>query len=134
MDHDVERARGSLGRGISKAWLVNFAGSPQDAIDANVPLRVRLEPSPGWRPIGRAWLDQPVLHWDNSEIECLCAPWTPLQQAQASVQPTQMRVGIEVWREDILRLWSRDGTSIGSLSESGARGAKIRKTTYFYDK
>jgi hypothetical protein len=116
MDHDVEKARESLGRAISKSWLVSPGGSPQPATDPNVPLRIQVMPSPGWRLAGRAWLAQPVLHWENSEIECLCAPWMPSRQSQPSVSSTQMRARIEIWREDILRLWSRDGTSVGSLS------------------
>jgi hypothetical protein len=35
-----------------------------------VPLRIRV-PSPGWRLEGRAWLESPVLHWEESQIECL---------------------------------------------------------------
>jgi hypothetical protein len=116
MDHNVEKARQSLGRAISKAWLVSPGRSPQPAADLNVPLRIQVTPSPGWRLEGRAWLDQPVLHWENSEVECLCAPWMPSRQSQPPVSSTQMRDRIEIWREDILRLWSRDGTSVGTLS------------------
>ena len=115
MDHDVEKARQSLERAISKAWLITPAGSPQPAIDPNVPLRIRVTPSPGWRLAGRAWLDQPMVCWDDSEIECLCAPWMPSGQSQPSVPTTQMRAHIEIWREDIVRLWSRDGTSVDGL-------------------
>jgi hypothetical protein len=119
MDHDVERARGSLGRAISKAWLVSPGGLPKPTTDPNVPLRIQVMPSPGWRLPGRAWLDQPVLHWETSEIECLCAQWAPPRQLQLSASPIQMRARIEIWREDILRLWSRDGTSAGSVPPFG---------------
>jgi hypothetical protein len=50
LDHDVERARESLGRAISKAWIVGPGGSPAPAIDPNVPLRIQVTPSPGWAP------------------------------------------------------------------------------------
>ena len=41
LDHDVEKARVALERGISKSWLVRPSGDPQSANDSNVPLRVR---------------------------------------------------------------------------------------------
>jgi len=77
MDHDVQKARQALERGISKSWLVRPGGIPQPAVDPNVPLRIQVTPSSGWRTEGRAWLDDPVLHWETSEIECLCRPWAP---------------------------------------------------------
>ena len=49
LDHDVEKARVALERGISKSWLVRPSGDPQPANDPNVPLRVRVMPSAGWR-------------------------------------------------------------------------------------
>jgi hypothetical protein len=81
MDHDVERARESRGV-ISKAWLVNPGGSAQPAIDPNEPLRIEVTPPPGWRLVGRAWLDNPVLDWETSEIECLCMPWMSPRTSQ----------------------------------------------------
>jgi hypothetical protein len=69
-------------------------------------------PSPGWRLSGRTWLDQPALYWETSEIECIGVPWTPSQQLQPSVDSKQLRARIEIWRADILRLWSRDGTAV----------------------
>ena len=43
----------------------------------------------------------PVLHWEASEIECLCKPWTPLSKALASMAATPSRVKIEIWNEDL---------------------------------
>jgi hypothetical protein len=123
LDHDVQRAQESLGRAISKAWIVGAGGSPAPATDPNVPLRVRVTPSPGWRLVGRDWLGPPVLHWETSEIECLCTPWMPPRASQP-VAPSQSRAKIEVWREDIGRLWggpeipSADAPSSGSASTS----------------
>jgi hypothetical protein len=111
MDHDVQRAREGLERATSKAWLVRPGGSPQPAVDPNVPLRIQVTPSPGWQLVGRAWLDHPVLDWETSEIECLCAPWTPARQAKPSAPLTQSRARIEVWRGDIVRLWGGEETS-----------------------
>jgi hypothetical protein len=45
-----------------------------------------------------------VLHWETSEIECLCKAWTPSSQPLASAAPTQSRAKIEVWDEDLVRL------------------------------
>ena len=104
LDHDAQRARESLGRAISKAWIVGPGGSPAPAIDPNVPLRVQVTPSPGWRLVGRAWLDHPVLDWETSEIECLCVPWMPARASEPAPS-SQSRVKIEIWREDIGRLW-----------------------------
>jgi hypothetical protein len=108
IDHDVRRAREALERGISKSWLVRAGGVPQPAVDPNVPLRIQVTPSPGWRIEGRAWLDSPVLHWEDSEIECPGKPWAPSTQALSSTPTTQIRAKIEVWREDIVRLWGSD--------------------------
>ena len=63
LDHDEQRARESLQRAISKAWLVGNE-SPQQALDPNVSLRIQVTPTSGLRLVGRAWLDQPVLHWE----------------------------------------------------------------------
>jgi len=63
LDHDVQRGHESLGRAISKAWIVGPA-SPTPAIDSNVPLRIQVTPSPGWRLAGRGWLETPVLLGD----------------------------------------------------------------------
>src|SRR5215831_9278939 len=97
LDHDQSKAREALGRGISKSWLMRQGGIPQPTTDPNVPLRVRVVPSPGWRIEGRAWLDNPVLHWEDSEIECSCKPWAPSAQDSSQVPTSQIRAKIEVW-------------------------------------
>jgi hypothetical protein len=114
LDHDVQRARESLGRAISKAWIVGSGGSPQSPIDPNVPLRVQVTPSPGCRLVGRDWLEHPVLHWETSEIECLCTPWMPPRASQPT-SPSPARAKIEIWREDIARLWSGPESSGGDI-------------------
>jgi hypothetical protein len=111
MDHDVQKARAALERGISKCWLVRPGGIPQPASDPNVPLRIQVVPSPGWRVEGRAWLDSPALHWEESEIECPGKPWAPSTQDLSSTPTTQIRAKIEVWEADIFRLWGRAGDS-----------------------
>ena len=104
--HDVQRARERLERAISKAWRTPEGHVPQPMADPNVPLRIQVTPPPGLRIEGRAWLDGPVLHWESSEIECPCKPWTPPRlQAQSSAPATQCRVKIEVWGADLIRLW-----------------------------
>jgi hypothetical protein len=107
MDHDVQKARRALERGISKSWLERPGGIPQPASDPNVPLRIQVVPSPGWRIEGRAWLDSPVLHWEESEIECPGKLWAPSTRNSSSTPATQIRARIEVWQEDIFRLWGR---------------------------
>jgi hypothetical protein len=104
----VQKARERLERAIKKAWLVLPRGLPQPTLDPNVPLRIQVTSLPGLRLEGRAWLDDPVLHWEISEIECLCKPWTPWSKALASVVATQSRVKIEIWGEDLVRLWGSD--------------------------
>jgi hypothetical protein len=108
MDHDVQKARVALERGISKSWLERPGGIPQPASDPNVPLRIQVVPSSGWRLEGRAWLESPVLHWEESEIECPGKPWAPSTQDLSSTPTTQIRAKIEVWEADIYRLWGRD--------------------------
>lgn len=119
MDHDVQKARVALERGISKSWLERPGGIPQPASDPNVPLRIQVVPSPGWRLEGRAWLDSPVLHWEESEIECPGKPWAPSTQDLSSTSTTQIRAKIEVWEADIYRLWGRaeDSPVIDPLSK-----------------
>ena len=112
LDHDVEKARVALERGISKSWLVRPSGDPQSANDPNVPLRVRVMPSAGWRIEGRAWLESPVLHWEESEIECSCKPWASSVQNSPPTPSSRIRAKIEVWQEDIFRLWGRTGESL----------------------
>jgi hypothetical protein len=113
LDHDVQRARKSLERAITKAWIVGIGGAPAPPLDPNVPLRIRVSPQPGWRLVGRDWLDRPVLNWETSTIECLCAPWAPVGVSQPSASsPSQAH--IEIWREDIPRLWGAAGTSEGN--------------------
>lgn len=107
--HDVDKARERLARAISKAWIVGPGVLPQQASDPNVPLRIQLIPPPGLRIDGREWLEQPVLNWDTSEIDCLCKPWTPMGRS-ASEPPTQSKAQIQVWEEDLARLWGGDKT------------------------
>ena len=106
IDHDVEKARERLERAISKAWRVRPGGLPQMLDDPNEPLRIQVTPAPGLRVEGRAWLENPVLHWEASEIECLCKVWAPASQPAPL---TQSRGKIEVWGEDLVRLWGGDG-------------------------
>ena len=112
LDHDVEKARVALERGISKSWLVRPSGDPQSGNDPNVPLRVRVMPSAGWRIQGRAWLESPVLHWEESEIECSCKPWASSVQNSPPTPFSQIRAKIEVWQEDIFHLWGHTGESL----------------------
>ena len=114
LDHDVQRARKSLERAITKAWIVGIGGTPAPPIDPNVPLRIQVTPSPGWRLVGRDWLDSPVLNWETSEIECLCAPWEPHSVSQRAA-PSHSQARIEIWREDIPRLWGASGSSDGNM-------------------
>ena len=118
LDHDEQRARESLERAISKAWLVGN-GSPQQALDPNVPLRIQVTPTSGLRLVGRAWLDQPVLHWETSEVECICAPWTPTRQAHSETSPCPSRARIGIWRDDIMRVWGGAATSESVLPPVG---------------
>jgi hypothetical protein len=110
IDHDGQKARERLERAIKKAWLVRPPGLPQPTLDPNVPLRIQVTPLPGLRIEGRAWLDSPVLHWEPSEIECLCRPWTPSSQA-LSAPATQSQARIDVWGEDLVRLWGGDNSA-----------------------
>ena len=106
VSHDLQGARERLERAISKAWRTPEGRVPQPLADPNVPLRIQVNPPRGLRIEGRDWLDGPVLHWDASEIECPCKPWTPPRLAQSSAPATQCRVKIEVWGDDLMRLWS----------------------------
>jgi hypothetical protein len=119
MDHDVQKARVALERGISKSWLTRPGGIPQPVSDPNVPLRIQVVPSSGWRLEGRAWLDSPVLYWEDSEIECLGKPWAPSTQDLSSTPSSQIRARIEVWEADIFRLWgsAEDNPVIDPLSK-----------------
>ena len=104
--HDLQKARERLERAISKAWRTPEGHVPQPLTDPNVPLRIQVTAPRGLRIEGRGWLDGPVLHWDASEIECPCKPWTPPRLVQSSAPATQCRVKIEVWGDDLMRLWS----------------------------
>jgi hypothetical protein len=109
--HDVQRARERLERAISKAWRVGPGVLPQQTSDPNVPLRIQvMMMSPGLRIEGRSWLENPVLHWETSEIECLCKTWRPIGRVTAE-PPTQTRAQIEVWDEDLVRLWGGDNSA-----------------------
>jgi hypothetical protein len=102
--HDTQKGRERLERAISKAWLQPLGGPPQPTLDPNVPLRIHVTPAPGMRTESRVWLDNPVLDWETSEIECLCWPWT-LSRVPSAEPATQCQAGIEVWSEDLARLW-----------------------------
>jgi hypothetical protein len=108
--HDLSKAQERLARAISKAWQERTGGLPQPALDPNVPLRIQVIPPPGMRIAGRDWLDHPVLHWESSEIECLCAPWASSRQRLSSTTAIQTRARIEVWGEDLVRIWGRDSS------------------------
>jgi hypothetical protein len=126
IDHDVQKARERLERAIKKAWLVRPLGLPQPTLDPNVPLRIQVTPLPGLRIDGRAWLDNPVLHWEASEIECLGKPWTPLSQALSSAVATQYRVKIEVWGGDLVRLWGSDNPASQAIAENTGLAATLK--------
>jgi hypothetical protein len=118
IDHDVQKARERLARAIKKAWLVRSPGLPQPTVDPNVPLRIQVTSLPGLRLEGRAWLDDPVLHWEASEIECLCKPWTPSSKALATVGATQSQLTIEVWADDLVRLWGSDNAATQTAAKN----------------
>jgi hypothetical protein len=111
IDHDQQKARQRLERAIKKAWLVPSPGLPQPPLDPNVPLRIQVTPPAGLRTDGRAWLDNPALDWEASEVECLCKPWRPAHQAPSSTAEIQCRARIEVWGGDLARLWGGDNTA-----------------------
>ena len=115
--HDVQKARERLERAISKAWRVGPGVLPQEATDPNVPLRIQITLPPGLRTEGRGWLENPVLHWESSEIECLSKPWIPLGRTSTE-PPTQFRAQIEVWEQDLVRLWSADSTNKGNVEDN----------------
>jgi hypothetical protein len=110
--HDVQKARERLERAISKAWRVGPGALPQHASDPNVPLRIHVTTSPGLRIEGRDWLEKPVLNWETSEIECFCKPWMPMRRTPTQ-PPTQSRAQIEVWEEDLVRLWASENSANG---------------------
>jgi hypothetical protein len=122
LDHDLNKAREALERGISKSWLMRQSGVPQPATDPNVPLRIRVMPSPGWRLEGRAWLERPVLHWEDSQIECSGKLWAPSTQNLSSTLTPKSE--FEVWEEDIFRLWGRTGES-SSINPLVHRGTHV---------
>jgi hypothetical protein len=112
--HDVQKARERLQRAISKAWIVSPETSPQQTSDPNVPLRIQVAVPPGLRIEGRGWLENPVLHWETTEIECLCKPWAPM--GRGPTDPTQTKAQIQVWEEDLVRLWGGDESQGGTGS------------------
>jgi hypothetical protein len=121
----VQKARERLERAIKNAWLVPPPGLPQPTLDPNVPLRIQVTSLPGLRLEGRAWLDNPVLHWEASEIECLCKPWTPLSKALASVVATQSRVKIEIWDDDLVRVWGSENSAGHAAANNGGLMATL---------
>ena len=117
IDHDQQKARQRLERAIRKAWLVPPPGLPQPPFDPNVPLRIQVMPPTGLRIDGRAWLDNPVLDWEASEVECLCKPWTPTRQASSSTSKTQYRARVEVWGGDLHRLWGGNSSASHAFAQ-----------------
>jgi hypothetical protein len=121
IDHDKHKAQERLERAISKAWRTR--GVPEPALDPNVPLRIQVTPPPGLQIEGRGWLHNPVLDWDASEIECLCKPRLPPRLQESSPPATQCRAKIEVWGEDLMRLWGGNAPNPiqqGVVSETGS--------------
>lgn len=116
--HDVQKALEQVERAISKAWRGGPGVLPQRTSDPNVPLRIQVAMSPGLRIEGSGWLENPVLHWETSEIECLCKPWTPAGRAPTE-PPTQSRAKIEVGKEDLGRLWGGDNSAGRVSAERG---------------
>jgi hypothetical protein len=114
--HDVQKARERLQRAISKAWIVSWETSPQQTSDPNVPLRIQVAVPPGLRIEGRGWLENPVLHWETTEIECRCKPWLPMARGPTE-PPTQTKAQIQVWEEDLVRLWGGDKSEGGTGSD-----------------
>jgi hypothetical protein len=105
--HDLQKARERLQRAISKAWLIPLDVLPQQTSDPNVPLRIQVTLPSGLRIDGRGWLENPVLDWETTEIECLCKPWAPMGRVP-TVPATQIKAQIQVWEEDLIRLWGAD--------------------------
>ena len=141
IDHDEQKARQRLERAIKKAWLVRSPGLPQSTLDPNVPLRIQVTLPPGLRIEGRAWLDDPVLHWEPSEIECLCKPWTPARQAPSTAAETPCRATNGVWGGDLVRLWGGNnsashvfaqGNDIETARERRAEGRHFSEEIYGY--
>ena len=132
IDHDQQKARQRLERAITKAWLVRAPCLAQLAIDPNVPLRIQVTPPAGMRIDGRTWLDNPVLNWEASEVECRCKQWTPARQALSSTAETQCRARIEVWGGDLIRLWGANNSSSHAFAQgndtetAGERWAEAR--------
>ena len=132
IDHDHRKARQRLERAVSKAWLVRPPGLPQPPLDPNIPLRIQVTPPPGLRIDGRAWLDNPVLDWEASEVECRCKLWMPPRQAHSSTAETQCRARIEVWGGDLIRLWGCNNSSSHAFAQgndtetAGERWAEAR--------
>ena len=118
IDHEVSNARERLERAISKAWQMGPSGQPQPMSDPNIPLRVLVKSPPGLRIIGRA-VREPGLHWDTSEIDCVGKSWAPSSQQSSSAQATQFLASIEVWDEDLVRLWGNERSPVIAVSQDG---------------
>ena len=77
-----------------------------------------------------------MLDWETSEIECLCTPWMPPRISE-SASPSQSRARIEIWREDIGRLWGGPESSGGKVppgSPSKSGQATEVATKYLHTK
>lgn len=118
IDHDLQKARERLTRAIKKAWLIRPPGLAQSTVDPNVPLRIQVTLLPGLRIEGRAWMENPVLDWETSEIECLCKPWTPSSKSLPLLAPTKSRVKIEIWNDDLVRLWGSDNAATQTAAKN----------------
>jgi len=136
VDHDEHKARQRLERAITKAWLVPPPGLPQPPLDPNVPLRIQVTPPLGLRIEGRAWLDNPVLGWEASEIECHCKPWTPARQVPSSTAETQCRARVEVWGGDLFRLWGGNNSASHAFAQGNpteTAGERWTEARHFSD-
>jgi len=88
-------AKRSMGRHYCPK-LPQRAGDPLGpTIQALLIARPRLSQEPAAKDIVRD---------EISEIECLCAPWMSPRASQPE-PPSQSRAKIEIWREDMGRLW-----------------------------
>jgi hypothetical protein len=136
IDHDHQKARQRLERAVTKAWLVPPPGLPQPPLDPNVPLRIQVTPPPGLRIDGRAWLDNPVLDWEASEVKCLCKPWTPARKAPSSTAETECLARIEVWGGDLVRLWGGNNSSSHAFvqgNDTETAGERWAEARHFSD-
>ena len=48
----------------------------------------------------------------NRPVECSCKPWAPSAQESSLIPSSQITAKIEVWQDDIFRLWGRTGEGL----------------------